>query len=266
MLYRRIFVSCGQETDEEISLGRDIITTIGNHKGMEGFLAQDVYSPEDLNRAVFEAMKTCDALFAVMHKRGGVTYRNYPVIHRSSVWIQQEIAILCYRRYLQGSHVPIRVYAERGILLEGVMKTSIVNPIIFEKREQLLKGLNAWLNGPEFDEDPILARRDSLFQRRVQNLREHHWLILELIAAHSSGSEDHADYGEIGSDFLEIFREQKKSDQEIQNLYESGRQSLSEKGLTIPSYDAVSGKTLVCIPQKWWNLVLQELRNQGRVV
>ena len=93
MANKRILVSCGQETDKEIRLGRDIINVIGNHKGMGGFFSQHVHSPADLNSGVFAALKTCDGFFAVMHKRGGITYRNYPVTHRSSVWIQQEIAI-----------------------------------------------------------------------------------------------------------------------------------------------------------------------------
>jgi hypothetical protein len=67
---RRIFVSCGQETEEEITLGKEIIKVIDANNDMTGFFAQNVHSIEDLNRAVFEALKTCDGFFAVLHKRG----------------------------------------------------------------------------------------------------------------------------------------------------------------------------------------------------
>ena len=66
---KQIFVSCGQESQDEIALGRKIIKVIDEHKRMRGFFAQDVHSPSDLNRAVFDQLKTCDGFFAVMHKR-----------------------------------------------------------------------------------------------------------------------------------------------------------------------------------------------------
>ena len=265
MANKRILVSCGQEPDKEIRLGRDIINVIGNHKGMGGFFSQHVHSPADLNSAVFGALKTCDGFFAVMHKRGGITYRNYPVTHRSSVWIQQEIAIIAYRSFLQGCHVPIRLYQEKGILLEGLMNTSIVNPILFERDEEVLEGVSKWLTGPDFEEHPVLARRESLFRRRTQDLTEHHWLILELIAAHTPEPGADADYHEVNKDFREIIREQGEGDQALDDRFHTARAALVEKGLIAQITDHAGEKTRFRIPKQWWDLVLEDLRNQGRM-
>jgi hypothetical protein len=205
---RQIFVSCGQLGDGEITLGKKIKKVIDEHEGMRGFFAQDVHSPNDLNRAVFDQLKTCDGFFAVMHKRGEITYGDFPISQRSSVWIQQEIAILCYRMHLQGSHVPIRVYTEKGILLEGVMKTTIVNPLPFEKDKDVLSGLSEWLEGVEFDEHPVLARRKNLFQTRVTGFQPNHWLLLELITAHSAAPGDSSPLTVIEADFDDILKKE----------------------------------------------------------
>ena len=67
-----------------------------------------------------------------------------------------------------------------------------------------MEDLSKWLEGPIFDEHPILSRREDLFQTRVQSYRENHWLLLELIAAHTRNVGDQVDYGIVFNDFLKI--------------------------------------------------------------
>ena len=262
---RRIFVSCGQENEEEISLGRQIKKVIDDQARMEGFFAQDVHSPADLNRAVFEALKMCDGFFAVIQKRGAVTYRNYAVVHRSSVWIQQEIALVCYRMYLENSQVPIRVYYQTGILLEGLMKTSIVNPIPFEQNSEILAGLSKWLQGPEFDEHPVLTRRKSLFQTRVAELQEIHWLLLELIAAHTATPGESLLHTTIHSDFDEIMKIQIPEVGERKDTFNRSLKSLLQSGLIERITDPQMRGEKVAIGKQWWDLVLRELKRHGRM-
>jgi len=159
MATRRIFISCGQETDEELQLGEDIKALVEKH-GVEGFLAQTVHSADELNSAVFGAIQKCIGFCAVLHRRGEISYGDYAPTQRSSVWIQQEIALLMYRRFLEDRTIPIRVFSQKGILLEGVMKYSIANPIEFEKKEEVLEGVSEWLTGPEFDQDPVRRTRE----------------------------------------------------------------------------------------------------------
>ena len=74
MATRRVFVSCGQETEEELKLGREIKELIEKHD-MEGFLAQTVHSADELNTTIFQALHDCAAFCAIMHKRGEVKYQ-----------------------------------------------------------------------------------------------------------------------------------------------------------------------------------------------
>ena len=262
---RQIFVSCGQQSDREKTLGREIKKVIDEHDGMRGFFAQDVHSPADLNRAVFDELKTCDGFFAVMHKRGEITYSDFPPSQRCSVWIQQEIAILCYRMHLQGSHVPILVYAEKDILLEGVMKTTIVNPIPFEEDEEVLSGLSQWLKGPEFDEHPVLARRKSLFQSRVMGFQPNHWLLLELIAAHSADRGDSPALTVIETDFHEIIKQEIPALGDRKTAFNQHLGLLRRSGLVERFADPQIGEERLTIAKQWWDLVLGELKLNGRI-
>jgi hypothetical protein len=142
-------VSCGRLTDTERQLGDRIAAEIRKHD-MDPFFADQVHSPDDLNSAVFKRLQQCDAFVAVMHRRGEIHYRKYVPMHRASVWIQQEVALLAYRMFLQGRTIPTRVFMKKGILLEGVMKTAIINPIEFNRDEDMRKGLREWLSGSEY--------------------------------------------------------------------------------------------------------------------
>ncbi len=255
-------MSCGQFTKEEKELGRDIVEVIQHH-GMQGFLAQTIHSADELNTAVFKAVHDCDGFCAVMHKRGEVKYLDYTLTQRSSVWIQQEIAILMYRRFLQGRVVPIRVFSEKGILLEGIMKTSIINPIQFEKREEVLEGVSEWLTGPEFDQDPIRLTRERLFQRRIQDLPDEDWALLDIIAAHSTSPGDMPDHGEVRKDFRLYYVEHDGAFEEAHVKFNQANANLQDRGIVI--YFREGGITHgPGIAKEWFDYVLEELRNRGR--
>ena len=103
-----IFVSCGQRTEDEIALGREVAEIIAAHD-MDSFFAQDVHSASDLNTQVFGAIQACDGFLGILQQRGEVRYPGFPAVQRSSVWIQQEIAMFCYRTFLE----PLRRQAAR---------------------------------------------------------------------------------------------------------------------------------------------------------
>src|SRR5262245_26549631 len=202
MADRMVFVSCGQLTEEERQLGRDIARAIEAH-GMQAFIAQYVHSTNDLNSNVFEAIRTCDAFVGILQKRGTVTFADHRPVERSSVWIQQEVAIFSYRMYLEGHQLPIRIYAESGVHREGVMDIAMMNPRPFEAPNEIIADVNAWLEGPAFAVDPVLSRREELFRRRINQLTDDALLSLEIIAAHCPDVGDWARFDHVARDFLD---------------------------------------------------------------
>jgi hypothetical protein len=112
-----VFVSCGQLTEAERHLGSQV-GEIVRAKSMTPFFADEVHSAGALNTVVFDTLRTCGAFVGILHQRGTVTFRPHRRSVRSSVWIQQEIAIFCYRMFVTQSVLPIRVYSQRGIRLE----------------------------------------------------------------------------------------------------------------------------------------------------
>lgn len=264
MAKMRIFVACGQDTEGEKQLGKDVLDVI-DEKGMAGFFAEEIHSADELNTAVFKAINNCGGFCAIMHKRGEIKYSNYELAYRSSVWIQQEIGILMYRRFLQDRLIPVRVFCEMGILLEGIMKTSIINPVQFEKREEVLEGVRSWIKGPEFDVDPIIATRERLFQKRVETISKPEWLLLELIMAHSLEPGDMPALWDIERDLAESSLGQGQEQQIIRQLLNRLYSDLSKKGL-IDIQRHLSGEVhALSIAKKWWSLMQEELRSRGRI-
>src|SRR5215468_2425547 len=183
MAERLVFVSYGLLTVEERRLGDRVAGVIRAH-GMRPFIAQEVHSAGDLNSNVFEAVRICDAFLGIMQKRGTVAFQDYPPTERSSVWIQQEFAIFCYRAFVEGRSIPMRIYTERGIRREGVMEIAMANPIDFETPDEIAENVDHWLGGPDFDEHPVLRTREEMFKRRLSQTDADQKLLLEVIAAH----------------------------------------------------------------------------------
>src|SRR2546422_868093 len=108
-----IFVSCGVHAKEETTFGEKIGELIEAHD-MTSFIAPKVHQAADLNTHVFKELQRCDGFVAVLQKRGEIHYEKFPVKHRASVWIHQEIGILFYRSFLLGQAIPMRLYMDAG--------------------------------------------------------------------------------------------------------------------------------------------------------
>jgi len=200
---RRVFVSCGQITPEEHWLGDKVLEVIRAH-GMDGFFARDVHTAGGLNAEVFEALRTCDAFIAIMHRRGEVRFLDHVPCHRASTWVQQEIAILCYRIHAQARPIPIRVYSEFGIRLEGVMAAAIVNPIEFSQDDEVVASLDTWLGGAEFRVDPVASMRERLFAKQTTDLSSSAWTALDVLAAETVTPGDPLAYLRIEADLQSL--------------------------------------------------------------
>lgn len=259
---RRIFVSCGQHTDAERQLGRNLQAIIEAHRGMRAFFADTVHSAAGLNAEIFQAIQACHAFLAVLQHRGEVHYASYPPAQRSSVWIQQEIGIFAYRMFLEGTPRPIRVYEQRGMIrpIEGLMGAAIVNPIIFDTDAEVIAGVEEWLRSREFEADPLLTRREDSFRRRIHDLTGDALLFLELIAAHSASPGDRIDYMVVRTDFFDALNVG-RDDQGVFERMETARRQLLVEGLL--GMEQNPERTLLLIHRQWWQLVLDEFRGRG---
>ena len=271
---RRIFVSYGQLTEPERTLGRALRDVIAA-RGMTAFVAGEVHSAAGLNAEVHEAIRTCHAFLAVLHHRGEIRFPDFPDAQRSSVWIQQEIAIFSYRMFLERTPRPIMVYSQRGIRPEGLMQAAIVNPLTFDTDEEVIAGVDAWLQGREFEEDPILTKREALFHRRIEQLTEDEFLLLELLSAHLISPDDRVDYETLRADFCSDLGSSPPpgADEGILHRLETARKRLSAHALVgwevssppgMPPDRVIFKKTAMWIQRQWWDLILDELRSRGR--
>jgi hypothetical protein len=263
MRKKRIFISCGQRLPEEKSFGLEIQKLI--NENMDGFFAEAAHDAADLNTFLFRELQNCDGFVAAMQKRGKVTYSKSRAHYRASVWVQQEIAILHYRSFPLGRPIPMRIYLERGIESEGLTKFSMINPIPFEDNKIVLEDLAKWLQGSTFDKPAALARREDLFRRRIRAYTENHWLLLELIAAHSRNPGDSIDHAILLNDFAATVGESGHEEQLARQLFENVRVPLRLSGLIIQTEDQRTGQASYRLGTQWWDLVAEELRNRARV-
>lgn len=84
--------------------------------------------------------------------------------------------------------IKVRVFAERGIAREGLADTLILNPIPFDRDEELPEQVRGWLTGPDFVEDPVETTREGLFKKATSGVTQGHWHYLEVMMVLSRGT------------------------------------------------------------------------------
>jgi len=151
MTDKLIFVSCGQQTEEEKRIGAFVKKLVDSKQGFKAYFAEYVHSLDTLAKNIFEGLRICSGLISFMHERGLViTNGNKEWGYRSSVWVNQEIAILAYRCQLEGVEIPILVFKDEKVRLEGAMTSLIVNPKPIKKESEIITQIESWLASTEF--------------------------------------------------------------------------------------------------------------------
>src|SRR5580698_684490 len=116
MSNRMIFVSCGKRTHAGTQLGRNVEVEINRHEGFKAYLAESVQSLDTLGHNVFEALRRCSGAVVLLHERE---------VRRASMWINQELAILAFRQFFEAREIPILVFKDQNVSLEGAMSAFI---------------------------------------------------------------------------------------------------------------------------------------------
>lgn len=168
MVKNLIFVSCGQATVPEKDLGVLLKGTIEAMPGFEAYFAETVQDLDTLGGNVFDALRRCAGAVVVLHDRGTVIGpEGEEWGHRSSVWINQELAILAYRQFFEEKKIPVLAFTDPKVKLEGAMTSLIVNPRPFGSDEDVASAVTLWLTESEFGAVP-----DEAFQQKWGQLSE----------------------------------------------------------------------------------------------
>jgi hypothetical protein len=117
----------------------------------EGYFAQNETSLDGLSLNIFRELNSCVGLVVVMHSRGVITTPDGDKITRASVWIEQEVAIAAFIQAILKKNIKVLLYAEKGISLEGVRSQIHLNPIPFEKNEDVLKDFKEKIESGMFE-------------------------------------------------------------------------------------------------------------------
>lgn len=162
-----IFVSCGQLTEQEKTLGKLVKSVIDAAFGFEAYFAESVQDLDALGRNVFDALRRCAGAVIILHDRGLVMRPDGNVWgQRSSVWINQELAILAYRRFEEARKIPVIAFADPKVKLEGAMTSLIVNPRPLNSPPDVETAVREWLTSNHF-----VAVSDEAFRCKWEPLR-----------------------------------------------------------------------------------------------
>ncbi len=152
-----VFISCGQYTDQERDLGKDLAAIVGELTPCEGYFAENQNSLLGLSQHIFGALDRAVGFIAVVHHRGTVATPSGRHV-RGSVWVEQEIAIAAFLAQAQGRRLATLVYIQKGIAREGVRQQLRLKPVEFETESEILADLREQITKRNFE--PVVALSD----------------------------------------------------------------------------------------------------------
>lgn len=146
MANRLIFVSCGQLSAEERTLGRRIKAEIDATNGYEGYFADTVQNFAGLADHILDALRRSTGGILILHARGRVVSdQGHDLGVRSSVWVNQELAVLAYRQFFEATNIPILAFKHESVTLEGAMSAFIINPRPLGNDDSVVAEVRNWL-------------------------------------------------------------------------------------------------------------------------
>jgi hypothetical protein len=145
---KTIFISCGQFTEAERRLGKQIAEMVRNLTDCIPFFAEEVQDLNGLDTNIMSALRDCVGFITVMHPRGEIRRPDGSVLVRASVWIEQEIAIATYIQRFEHRPLPIVAFKHKSVGREGIRDLLHLNPVEFADESEVLaelpKRLASW--------------------------------------------------------------------------------------------------------------------------
>jgi hypothetical protein len=144
---KTIFISCGQYTDAEKRLGKQISEMVRTLTDCVPFFAEEVQDLNGLDANIPSALHDCVGFITVMHPRGEIRRPDGSLV-RASVWIEQEIAIATYIQQVEKRNLPIIAFKHKSVGREGIRDLLHLNPFEFTDEAEIVtelpKRLAAW--------------------------------------------------------------------------------------------------------------------------
>jgi len=120
----KIFISCGQSTQEEKQIGIQL-SNYFRGRGFEPYFAEEIHTPEGITNNVFNTLKESEYFICILTPRMGS--------ETGSLFVQQELAIASFLQ------IPTLLFHFQEIQLEGIAKYLILNPIQVTTVDELLQ-------------------------------------------------------------------------------------------------------------------------------
>lgn len=136
-----IFISCGQGVEAE--LGKRVAKMVEELTDYEGYFAENQSSNEAIVNSIYKKLAHPAGVIVIMHHRGEVHTPDGEPFQRGSIWCEQEIAITAFQSSL-GKDIPLRIYAKKGIILEG-LRHFLPKTKYFDSDEEVIGDLEEWL-------------------------------------------------------------------------------------------------------------------------
>jgi hypothetical protein len=142
-----VFISCGQFTETEKRLGRQIAEMVKTIAGLEPFFAENVQDLNGLDDNILKALRDCAGFIVVLHPRGTIRRPDHIALTRASVWIEQEIAIATYVQRVEKRELRIAAFKHWEVDREGLRELLHLNPTTFTNESEVLVALSEQLAG-----------------------------------------------------------------------------------------------------------------------
>ena len=131
----KVFISCGQATDEEKAISKEIDHLLDN-LGYEPYVAIRAQTILDINQGIIDELKSSDMYLLVNFKREQLKGEGEGGRHRGSLFSNQELAIAYALNFEK-----LLILNEKGVKREGVLAYMAANTPEFQSYDDVLPTL-----------------------------------------------------------------------------------------------------------------------------
>jgi len=128
----KVFISCGQATDEERNLASDLRHWFGS-QGFDPYVAIQAQSIQDVNSGIIAELRKADYYVFVDFPREGFVTHDGKQVRRGSLFTNQELAIA----YILGFD-KVLFFQHKDIVLEGLLRYMAANATKFEQSSDIV--------------------------------------------------------------------------------------------------------------------------------